>query len=142
MRHLLLAGIFLGAAACLPGAEVSFKFVDSKGEPIANAVVSLVPLDAPAKIAQSPTPLEIAQSGQEFSDLVTPIVVGTAVVFPNRDDCSHQVYSQSPVKKFALPLYKPGSSGTVVFEQPGVVAVGCNIHDWMLAYIEIGRAHV
>jgi hypothetical protein len=68
---------------------------------------------------------------------VTPLVVGTTVEFPNHDNCGHQVYSLSPAKKFALPLYKPGNSGTVVFNRPGIVALGCNIHDWMLAYIVV-----
>jgi hypothetical protein len=25
----------------------------------------------------------------------------------------------------------------VVFDKPGVVALGCNIHDWMLAYVVV-----
>ena len=117
--------------------DVSFKVIDHKGGPIADAVVSLVPLDAPAKITPPAEPLEIAQSGQEFSTFVTPVVVGSTVIFPNADKVSHQVYSLSPTKKFALSLYKPGESGTVVFDRPGVVALGCNIHDWMLAYVVV-----
>jgi hypothetical protein len=41
------------------------------------------------------------------------------------------------VKKFDFPLHKPGKAGTVVFDRPGVVTVGCNIHDWMVAYVVV-----
>jgi len=118
--------------------EVVFKLTDAKGAPVADAVVSLVPLDAPAKLTPPETPVEIAQLDKEFQSLVTPLVVGSTVNFPNNDrDVAHQVYSQSEVKKFALPLYKPGRSGNVVFDRPGVVVVGCNIHAWMLAYVVV-----
>lgn len=136
-RPLAIVGIFLVALGRAAAADVSFKIADANGAPVADAVVSLVPLDAPAKLTPPAEPLEIAQSGQEFSVFVTPLVVGSAVNFPNQDNCSHQVYSLSPPKKFALPLYKPGNGSTVVFDRPGVVALGCNIHDWMLAYVVV-----
>jgi plastocyanin len=137
--------ILLGSPLVTWAAEIVFTFTDPKGAPIADVVVSLIPLDAPAKITspaepalnRSNGPLEIAQSGQEFSMFVTPVVVGSTISFPNADKVGHQVYSLSPAKKFALPLYKPGSAGTVVFDRPGVVALGCNIHDWMLAYVVV-----
>jgi len=117
--------------------EVAFKLTDTKGAPIADAVVSLAPLDVAVKVSPPAEPIELSQSGQEFSAWVTPVLVGTTAVFPNRDTVAHQVYSLSPAKKFALPLYKPGSEGSAVFDQPGVVVIGCNIHDWMSAYIVV-----
>ncbi len=146
MRPLALVCLSVLAVVRAEAAEVTFKFTDSKGAPIVDAVVSLVSLDAPpalsasngAKLPPPAEPLEIAQSGQEFSTFVTPLVVGTTVNFPNADKVGHQVYSLSkPTKVFTLPLYKPGSSGTVLFDRPGVVALGCNIHDWMLAYVVV-----
>jgi plastocyanin len=123
--------------ACATAAEVSFKLTDHTGAPVADAVASLVPLDAPVKISPPASSLEISQSGQEFSAYVTPVLVGTTVIFPNRDSVAHQVYSLSPAKKFTFPLYKPGAEPTVVFDQPGVIALGCNIHDWMSAYVVV-----
>ncbi len=117
--------------------EVAFKLVDAKNAPVADAVVSLMPLDTPPKITPPAEPLELSQSGQEFSAYVTPVAVGTTIVFPNRDSVAHQVYSLSPAKKFTFPLYKPGAEPTVVFDQPGVIVLGCNIHDWMSAYIVV-----
>jgi hypothetical protein len=35
---------------------------------------------------------------------------------------------------YVLPVYGTPAA-PVVFDKPGVVALGCNIYDWMLAYI-------
>ena len=62
-------------------------------------------------------------------------MVGTRVVFPNRDNVQHHVYSVSAAKKFEIPLYIGESTATILFDRPGQVTLGCNIHDWMVAYI-------
>jgi len=116
---------------------IEFKVTDKQGRPVAGAVVSLAPLDTETKLTPPPAPLEIVQSDQEFSPYVTAIMVGTAVSFPNRDTVQHHVYSISRSKKFELPLYSPGKSDLIVFDRPGVVMVGCNIHDWMNAYVVV-----
>lgn len=137
MRPLALACVFVVASAQLAAADVVFKLTDAKGAPVADAVVSLVPLDAPAKVTPSAEPIEIIQSGEEFSTFVTPLVVGSTVVFQNADKVGHQIYSLSPPKKFALPLHKPGTAPSVIFDRPGIVALGCNIHYWMAAYVVV-----
>jgi hypothetical protein len=63
------------------------------------------------------------------------VQVGTEVTFPNGDDVSHHVYSFSPAKTFELGLYKGNQYPPVEFDQPGIVVLGCNIHDSMLGYI-------
>ena len=118
-------------------ASVDFQVMDSKGAAVQDAVVSLAPLDAPVQVRPPATPVEIMQRGEEFSPYVTPLVVGTAVSFPNRDTVQHHVYSLSKPKKFELPLYAGEAKAPVVFDQPGVVALGCNIHDWMAAYVVV-----
>lgn len=82
-----------------------------------------------------PAPVEIVQDELEFRPYVTPVRVGTPIVFPNRDTVQHHVYSVSKPKKFELPLYMPGKAETVVFDEPGHVVIGCNIHDWMSAHV-------
>jgi plastocyanin len=115
----------------------SFKFVDSKQAPIADAVVSLIPLDGPAALKPVSEPVVIRQEKEEFLPYVSAVQVGTAVDFPNRDVVKHHVYSGSKAKKFELPLYAGEAPAAVVFDQPGVVTLGCNIHDWMLAYVVV-----
>ena len=75
------------------------------------------------------------QIDKQFVPRVLPIAVGTEVRFPNHDQIHHHVYSFSRVKTFDLPLSKGAEAPPVVFDQPGVVKVGCNIHDWMLGVI-------
>jgi hypothetical protein len=67
------------------------------------------------------------------------VFVGSKVRFPNSDHIRHQVYSFSPAKKFELPLYGGTDAPPVVFDKPGVVVLGCNIHDWMVGYIYVSE---
>jgi plastocyanin len=127
----------LSCTACaLLAADVSIKITDQKGQPVSDAVVSLTPLDAavppPAPQAEIP---EIVQSKKQFSPFVTVVRTGTTVAFPNRDSIEHYLFSQSAAKAFQFPLYAPGKSEKVTFDKAGVVALGCDIHDTMIAYV-------
>lgn len=124
-------------AAALSGGELSLTVRTPKGDPVADAVVSLQPAGQTAPPPAPGTAVEIGQQGQEFSTSVTVVQMGTKVVFPNNDKVQHHVYSLSKAKKFELPLYNPGAADSFVFDAPGVVALGCNIHDWMLAYLVV-----
>lgn len=107
-----------------------------KGEPVADGVVSFIPLDAPPPVVP-PVPAEIRQRDETFSPHVTAVQVGAEVRLPNQDRVHHHVYSLSPAKRFELPLYAPGQAQSIVFDKPGVIVLGCNIHDWMAAYVVV-----
>jgi plastocyanin len=81
----------------------------------------------------------IDQVDKQFVPYVKPVFVGSTVRFPNSDHIRHQVYSFSPAKKFELPLYGGSNAPPVVFDKPGVVVLGCNIHDWMVGYIYVSE---
>jgi plastocyanin len=117
--------------------QVRVEIKDPKGAAVADAVASLVPLDAPAKPVPPAEPVLITQVDQEFQPYVTAVPVGARVNFPNRDHVQHHVYSLSKTKAFDIPLYRGESKEIIVFEQPGVVTIGCNIHDWMSAHIVV-----
>ncbi|HKP45983.1 MAG TPA: hypothetical protein VJT50_05235, partial [Pyrinomonadaceae bacterium] len=55
----------------------------------------------------------------------------------NKDNIRHHVYSFSPAKKFELPLYAGVPAAPVTFDKVGFVTLGCNIHDWMIAYVAV-----
>ena len=84
-RSLALACLFALAGTHPSATDVTFTLTEAKGTPVVDAVVSLIPLDAPAKLNPRAEPFEIAQSNQEFSAFVTPLVVGSTVIFPNAD---------------------------------------------------------
>jgi plastocyanin len=77
------------------------------------------------------------QRNREFVPHILVVQVGTWVDFANCDTVSQQVYSFSPAKRFQLPLYRGAVHPPVLFDQPGVVTLGCNIHDSMLGYIYV-----
>ncbi|HAE40581.1 MAG TPA: methylamine utilization protein [Candidatus Riflebacteria bacterium] len=138
MRYLIksfVVFIFLMPHLAFAG-EIEARFVDARGRPVAEAVISAIPLSGQAVPAMSKIPAELEQIDKEFKPNVTIIQRGGKVLFPNRDSVSHHVYSFSEAKKFELPLYT-GASRPIVFENPGVVTLGCNIHDWMKGYIVV-----
>jgi plastocyanin len=134
---LLLAILVLAAAA--HGGEVRGRVVDAEGRPLADAFVFAPDLPA----APAPAAAVMDQVGKEFVPHALAVPVGTLVRFPNRDDIHHHVYSFSRSKTFELPLYKGEAAPPVRFDAPGVVKLGCNIHDWMSGVVlVVPNAHV
>jgi plastocyanin len=74
-----------------------------------------------------------------FIPHVLPILVGSAVQFPNNDKVAHNVFSLSRTKTFNFGSYGPGESKTVLFDKPGVVELRCDVHAEMSAYILVMR---
>jgi plastocyanin len=108
---------------------------DDAGKPLNDAVVFATPLAG--KPSGAPKSAVIDQVRKEYVPHVSAVQVGAQVSFPNRDQIRHSVYSFSEPKTFELPLYKGAPSSPVVFDKPGVVVLGCNIHDWMKAYVYV-----
>ena len=79
----------------------------------------------------------IDQVNKHFVPRVSVVRTGTTITFPNSDRIRHQVYSFSPAKTFALKLYAGSPKTPVDFDQPGLVVLGCNIHDTMVAFVGV-----
>jgi len=124
------------APAGAPAGSLAASVTDDAGQPVADAVVSLTSVTGPAP-TRRPAPAVMDQQDKEFVPHVLPVYVGASVRFPNRDNIRHHVYSFSAAKRFDLPLYIGTPAAPIVFDKPGVVALGCNIHDWMLGYIVV-----
>lgn len=122
-------------AAAAGAADLRGRVVASDGTGVAGAVVFLrTPAPAPAPGGPRRSAV-MDQIDKQFVPHVLPIAVGTEVRFPNHDQIHHHVYSFSRVKSFDLPLSKGEEAAPVLFDAPGVVKVGCNIHDWMTGVI-------
>jgi hypothetical protein len=80
------------------------------------------------------------QINRTFVPDLLVIPIGSTVSFPNSDSVSHQIYSFSAAHRFQLPLYRGKPYPPVVFDQVGIVTLGCNIHDSMLAYVLVTDA--
>jgi plastocyanin len=131
---------FLAGAGRAAAAQVAAMVTDQGEHPLADAVVVAVPAQGTLPPAQPAVREIVDQIRQEFVPHVKPILVGSAVFFPNKDNIRHQVYSFSPAKRFELPLYAGTPAKPIVFDKPGVVILGCNIHDWMIGYIYVSES--
>jgi plastocyanin len=127
---LLLAGSFCAAGHA---ATLRVRVENTQSASLPDAVVYLTPLAPPAHAGQLQA--RIDQQHKTFVPRVSVVQVGTAISFPNSDNIRHSIYSFSPAKVFTLKLYSGTPSTPVVFDKPGVVVLGCNIHDQMIAWV-------
>ena len=135
VRNLLIALALAGAVTPLAAAPMNVHVVDASGRPVRDAVVALYPAGPAARPAHLSGRYVVAQQNLQFRPFLTVAPVGADVSFPNLDPTKHHVYSFSQAKKFELKLFAKDQSRTVHFDKPGVVALGCNIHDQMSAFI-------
>lgn len=108
---------------------------------LSGAVVEVVPLTG--RLPEASTVVtSIDQVDKEFVSDVTIVTKGSRISFPNSDEILHHVYSFSQAKTFDIPLYGTDENLNHFesFDKPGIVEIGCNIHDWMLAYIYVAES--
>ena len=137
VRGLLLFAAGLALSAQLAAAPLVVRVVDASGRPVRDAVVILHPSGSAGRSAAGSGHYVVSQKNLQFHPFMTIVPVGADVSFPNFDNTKHHVYSFSPAKRFELKLFAKDQSRTVHFDKPGVVALGCNIHDQMSAFIVV-----
>jgi len=130
-----LCHIFIGIMCSAHAGELIVKVTNEKGRPLKDVVVFAE--GDTQKSGEKQTEIKIIQDNRNFVPKVSVIQAGTLVNFPNRDSIQHHVYSFSRAKKFEIPLYKGNPPSPIKFEKAGSVIIGCNIHDWMKAYIYV-----
>lgn len=134
MTKIILVLITVFSFSVCHAGLLNIKVSDKKAQQLANAVVYLDSENASTHYVGS----EIAtmdQINRQFSPYILTVQKGQTVSFPNSDSIKHHVYSFSPAKVFELQLFKNKKAQSVQFDKPGIVELGCNIHDWMLGYI-------
>ncbi len=120
-------------------ATLVVRAAHADGRSLAGAVIT-VEAQAPMLAPPAPVQAVMDQVNLAFTPDVLVVPVRSTVQFPNSDAVSHQVYSFSSARQFQLPLYRGKPYPPVSFDRPGVVTLGCNIHDNMLAYIVVTGA--
>jgi plastocyanin len=136
-------GALLCALLCCAGmraqaATLVVNVLGRDGKPLSGAVVTAEPQSSAT--TAPPVRAIMDQVNLAFLPDVLVIPVHSTVQFPNSDAVGHQVYSFSSARQFQLPLYRGKPYPPVQFDQPGVVTLGCNIHDNMLGYIIVTAA--
>jgi len=137
VRYRVLIAMLVGLSApAVAGGRVSGMVsvtnADGKLAP-SDAIVYVVGFNEPATADE--VAATIAQKGRRFDPDLVAITVGQAVSFPNGDPFLHNVFSQSPARRFDLGSFKKGESKEKSFTSLGVVDVYCNIHPEMAATI-------
>jgi len=137
--------VALGLVVCDAAAATTFtaEITDQDGRAVVNAVVTLKPeqkTPLPAPSTRLAIEKSIDQRNETFIPYVTVIPKGGRILFANNDQTTHQVYSFSAVKQFELTLNRGTVSAPVVFDNPGIAALGCNIHDHMIAYVYVAES--
>jgi hypothetical protein len=119
-------------------AELDIGLRTPQGRPAQDAVVTVYPAAGlPAGPIRFDWPYKVIQKDIQFHPFVLVVPVGATVAFPNLDQVRHHVYSFSPAHRFELKLYGKDQTETVRFDKAGPVALGCNIHDQMVAFIKV-----
>jgi len=142
--HKSLKAVCLTTLIALPwfstisfAAELSIRVEAYKQRPTDGLVIELVGAGtAPAARGE----FEINQLDKEFIPLLTIAGVGSSLSFTNQDELKHHIYSVSQANKFDLPLHNGRSEKIIQLSKPGVIKLGCNIHDWMLAYVYVAES--
>jgi plastocyanin len=127
--------VLLGSSP-VAAAPLTVRIVDGAAKPVVDAVVTLRP-DGVARPMRIAGAYVVSQQNLQFHPYVRIVPVGATVSFPNLDPTKHHVYSFSPVRRFELKLFARDQSRSVRFDKAGIVALGCNIHDQMSAYIVV-----
>ncbi|PCK31611.1 methylamine utilization protein [Pseudoalteromonas piscicida] len=113
---------------------LEIQVLDNDKQPLENAAVWLTGKGTAKEQRQLSFKME--QKDKSFVPHILIVQAGAQVSFPNLDPILHHVYSFSSTKAFELKLYRDDPK-QVLFDQPGIVELGCNIHDWMLGYIVV-----
>lgn len=136
MRTQLLTAFAVLTAAPAWAGDLAVSLKTPAGQPVVDAVIMVTPQSGKGALRIGSS-YRMAQKGLQFQPFVLIAPVGAEVSFPNLDTVRHHVYSFSTPKRFELKLYGRDETRHVRFDKPGVIAVGCNIHDDMSAYIRV-----
>lgn len=118
--------------------DLSVSVRDAAGRPVKDAVVTVHPASGvPRGPIRFSWPLRMTQEDIQFDPYVLVVPVGGTVSFPNLDRVRHQVYSFSRGNRFEIELFGRDQTRTHTFASVGIAALGCNIHDQMLAYVRV-----
>ena len=131
----IFTGLYLIFGSGLAFADITFLVQDQHGEPLPDTVLEVV--SDPVQPGSNSDLGIIDQIEKAFVPELVIVQKGQLVDFPNSDNIRHHVYSFSPAKTFELKLYADRPEEPLLFDQHGVVVLGCNIHDGMVGYLYV-----
>ena len=124
------AGLLIAIAGAT-NASGTIQLANGKGAKNAVIWLSGAEKSRPIKNAM------VDQRDMMFIPHISVVTVGTTVKFPNNDTVYHNVFAEFDAKRFDLGMYARGSTKTIKFDKPGMVALMCSVHSEMGAYIMV-----
>ncbi|WP_404398767.1 methylamine utilization protein [Idiomarina loihiensis] len=139
MKRLFVGVFFMVVAVQSVVADsVRIETLAGDGQPLANAALLIESKKVSVRVPEASAVVD--QVDKQFTPTVSAVEPGTDVVFPNSDNIRHHVYSFSEAKNFELKLYSDKEKPSVNFDKAGIVTLGCNIHDQIVAYVLVSDA--
>ena len=115
--------------------EITVKVIDTKTMPVNGMVIYLTPQKTQQALPYNKSTLLVAQKNKSFAPYVAVTQKGQSIVFENKDNISHHIYSVSGGNRFDFKIKAGKSKSTQQLNHAEEIAMGCNIHDWMSGYV-------
>ena len=115
--------------------SLALQVVDASGAPAPGIAVYLEAVDRDLPAGSHQVAIEILQQNKGFVPYVSVVQAGSTVTFSNLDDITHHIYSVTGRERFSVTLKTGEITDGMTIEQAGLIAMGCNIHDWMSGYL-------
>lgn len=128
-----VTSLFAAPPTTQPSGTITGKVTAAGDVPLSEMVVYLESPDPSGKFPAPAEPVQVSQKGAKFAPALTIISVGQTINFLNDEDkmVEHNVFSNTPAKRFDLGMYPAGQSRSVTFDKPGPVFLYCSIHRYM-----------
>ena len=111
---------------------------DGKSIAAQGTLVTLTPKESSdAAEKRQPKTHVIDMQDKEYQPQYSTINAGDQVVFVNKDNIQHNVFSPSGNNAFDLGTYGAGLKRAVTLSEPGIVKVYCNIHADMATFVAV-----
>ncbi len=142
----IISLLSIGLTFCIQAATIEIKVITLNQLPLEAAVVSVNPATLPQRTddkqvtqikSTTPYTLVLKQQDKKFTPYISVVAMGSQVKFVNQDAISHHVYSLTGVQDMSFIIRANSEQTLSGFAKTGVVAMGCNIHDWMSGYIKV-----
>ena len=129
--------VTLPKAHAAPVMNKRYDIVTKGGVIATDPPTAVVYLEGSFAKPATPPRAQMAQKDLAFVTPLLPVQTGTTVEFPNQDDTYHNIFSYSPAKRFDLGRYRQDERPipAQTFEQPGLIALHCDIHEHMRGLI-------
>lgn len=114
---------------------LAVKVQNPDGSPVPGMAVYLEALGRELPAASHRVAIEILQQDKGFVPYVGVVQAGSTVTFSNLDDITHHIYSVTGEARFSFNLREAEVTPEMTLAQPGQIAMGCNIHDWMSGHL-------